>query len=57
MIEKKLKYISLFYDEDNRILTLSGDNKFVSGVISIKYCYLYSVLVFINRIFRMRRKK
>lgn len=57
MMEKYLKYLNLKYDPELRRLELWGENKFVKGYISISYSYLYSILVFINRIFRKRKWK
>ena len=55
-ITNELKYISLTYNSQERKLYLKGDNKWVKGEISISYRYLYSVLVIILRVFRMRKK-
>lgn len=52
---KKLKYIYLGWDNDNKELRIFGDNKFVNGEIYIKGIYLYSVFCFIARIFRKRK--
>ena len=53
---KKLKYLTISYDKDERELRIYGDNKYVNGEIYIKYMYLYSIFCFIARIFRSKRK-
>jgi len=56
-IFKKLKYIEMVWNPQEGYLRLYGDNKFVKGEIFIRHqAYLYSILVVILRIFRMRRK-
>lgn len=57
ILKKELKYITLVYDSDSRTLVLVGKGKEVIGRIGISYRYLYSLIVFINRIFRRRRWK
>lgn len=52
---KKLKYIYLGWDKDSKELRIYGDNKFVNGEIFIKGVYLYSLFVFIARIFRSKK--
>lgn len=52
---KKLKYITLSYSKADRELRIFGDSKFVKGEIYIKGVYLYSLFVFIARIFRSRK--
>jgi hypothetical protein len=56
-ITKNLKYLDLHYSSEKRILIISGDNKYVKGEIIISGRYLYSLFVFIARIFRIRRTK
>jgi hypothetical protein len=51
---KKLKYINLSYSPEDKELRIFGDNKFVNGEIFIKGVYLYSIFVFIARIFRKK---
>ena len=52
---KKLKYISLSWSRSDKELRIFGDNKFVNGEIYIKGIYLYSLFVFIARIFRSKK--
>ena len=54
-MERKLKFLTLAFDKETRLLCLKGNNRFVKGEITISYFYLYSVLVFINRIFRIKK--
>ena len=57
MVVRTLKYILLSFNEEEKTLRIYGNNKFVMGEIFIRYNYLYTVLVFIMRIFRRRIRK
>jgi hypothetical protein len=54
---KKLKYMNLSWSPQDRELRIFGDNKWVNGEIYIKGIYLYSIFVFITRIFRKKNVK
>lgn len=56
MISKELKFMTLIYDPEGRILYLQGDNRWVMGNIAISWRCFYSVFCFIARIFRMKRR-
>jgi len=55
MFTKKLKYIELSWNDD--VLRIFGNNNYVKGDIFVKRNYLYSIFVFIARIFRSKRSK
>jgi hypothetical protein len=52
---RKLKYMTISWSIQDKELRIYGDNKFVKGEIFVKGIYLYSIFVFIARIFRKRK--